>query len=154
MKKLKLIISSLLLSSCFSNKMISKQPSLLLNDIEYKLTKVAQNGYTNNYGGGGYYVVKNGKFYLIDMYFTNNSSDKKEVNLTEISLCNKEKLCLKPSRIDVKSFIDIPSDDIMTLKVKQKKGRTLIFPGPKDFIPKYVLLNNREKGYITFDYKK
>ncbi len=136
------------------------QNTIVTNDIEYKLTKVGQNNHTNNYGGGGYYRIKNettgeaGKFYLIDIELVNQSNEDKEINLTKISLCDKNKTCLRPTRFDVTSVVDIPSKKVINLAPGERKKRTLIFPGPSSFVPRLVLVNLEENKFIEFSYKK
>lgn len=149
-----------MLGSCFTNKMITKKPTKIVNDMEYTLVKVAQNGLTNNYGGPGSFVVKDkstgkaGKFYLAEINFRNLSNNEKELDLTKICLCDLNYNCLTPTRIDVKSIIDIISKKTITFKPNELKRRELFYPGPKNFKPKYVLINSESNELIEFEYKK
>ena len=128
--------------------------------MEYTLVKVAQNGMTNNYAGPGYMMVKDqntgksGKFYLIELNFKNLSNSENELDLTKICLCDINKNCLSPTRIDVKSIFDIVSKKTITFKQNELKRRELFYPGPKNFKPKYVLLSSESNEFIEFDYKK
>lgn len=155
-----LIYCSVFFSSCFTNKMITKKPTKIVHNMEYTVVKVAQNGLTNNYGGPGYTTVKDkstgkaGKFYLVEINFKNLSNSEKELDLTKICLCDINKKCLTPTRIDVKSIFDIVSKKTITFKPNELKRRELFFPGPKDFKPKYVLINSESNELIEFEYKK
>ncbi|WP_188438582.1 hypothetical protein [Planktosalinus lacus] len=152
-----LIICAGIFSSCFTNKMVTKKPGISINNINYTLTKVAQNGRINH--GPGYAVVKdketgkNGKFYLIELTMKNLSKDEKKFDLTKVCLCDVKKNCFTPTRIELKSIIDLPSKRIITLKPNKKRGRKLIFAGPKNFQPKYVLLNSESEELIEFEYE-
>lgn len=159
-KLLILLVCATFFSSCFTNKMITKKPTKIVNDLEYTVVKVAQNGFTNNYAGPGYSTVKDkstgkaGKFYLVEINFKNLSSDEKELDLTKICLCDSNNNCLTPTRIDVKSIIDIVSKRTITFKPNQLKRRELFYPGPKNFKPKYVLLSSESNEFIDFEYNK
>ena len=153
-----LIFCSVFFSSCFTNKMITKKPSTSANDLEFTLTKVAQNPRINH--GPGYAVVKDektgkiGRFYLIEMTVKNLSDSEQQVDLTKVCLCDVNKNCFTPTRIELKSIVDLPSKRIITLKPNKKRGRKLIFAGPKNFKPEYVLLNSESNEFIKFEYKK
>lgn len=153
-----LILFAGFFGSCFTNKMITKKPSTTANDLEFTLTKVAQNPRINH--GPGYALVKDektgkiGRFYLIEMTIKNHSNDDKVIDLTQVCLCDLNKNCFTPTRIELKSIIDLPSKRIITVKPNKKRGRKLIFAGPKDFKPKYVLLNSNSNEFIEFEYKK
>lgn len=152
-----LIICAGFFGSCFTNKMITKKPGASVNNMEYTLTKVAQNSRINH--GPGYAVVKDeetgkiGRFYLIELTINNLSDNEKKFDLTKVCLCDVNKNCFTPTRIELKSLIDLPSKRIITLKPNKKKGRKLIFAGPKNFKPKYVLLNSDSNESIEFEYK-
>jgi hypothetical protein len=153
-----LIFCSVFFSSCFTNKMITKKPSTSANDLEFTLTKVAQNPRINH--GPGYAVVKDektgklGRFYLIEMTIKNLSNSEQKIDLTKVCLCDLNKNCFTPTRIELKSIVDLPSKRIITVKPNKKRGRKLIFAGPKDFNPQYVLLNSESNELIEFEYKK
>ena len=148
------------LSSCFTNRMFIKNEFQEHEGIEYLLTKVAENWFTNNYGDNSYVTVKDketgatGRFYLVEIEIKNTSDEKKEINLAKLKLCDKSGFCLLPSRIDVKSFVDIPSYSILILNPHETQGRQLFYPGSKEFIPEYVLIDETENIYIEFEYLK
>jgi hypothetical protein len=152
-----LVFCACFFGSCFTNKMITKKPGAFVNEIEYTLTKVAQNKRINH--GPGYAVVRDkktgeiGNFYLIEFTVKNLSNDDLKLDLTKVCLCDVNKNCFTPTRIELKSIIDLPSKRIISLKPNKKKGRKLIFAGPKYFKPKYVLLNSESNDSIEFEYK-
>lgn len=160
--KIILILISFFLSSCFSNRLITKSEKekvISIDNVNYKLLKIGQNSFINNYGEGSNFTIKNsktkekGRFYLIEIEIENLSNSKKIIDLDEIALCNDNKECLKPSRIDVQSIIDIPANNKLELGSNKNVGRKLIYAAPKNFKPKYILFNQENNQYIEFNYK-
>ena len=157
---LNLIGLLLLLASLGCNRMLySELPIVEMDGVKYELVKASDSPSISN-GGSVRYIPKDpetgedGRVYIIDLFLTNTSNRRLVLDLTDISLCNEDGICLTSPMVYYKAFADGQTVEILSLDPKKKKGRRLVFSGPKGFVPKYVALNDEADAYLIFDYKE